>query len=76
MRLRLLSKQFHHASETAITYQNIRHRLMSGYPVTTEIKEFKFHFIKCISCKAELFVRATEKMCPVCGGSLSEKGRS
>ena len=35
-----------------------------------EIKRVKLHPVKCAKCKANLLIRATEKVCPVCGGSL------
>jgi len=34
------------------------------------IKRVKLHTVKYPTCKANLMVRPTEKVCPVCGGSL------
>jgi hypothetical protein len=33
-------------------------------------EKIQFHKCKCSLCKANLFMRATVKKCPVCGGSL------
>jgi rRNA maturation endonuclease Nob1 len=40
-----------------------------------ETKRVELHAVKCPKCKADLIVEPTEKVCPVCGGSLpkSEK---
>jgi rRNA maturation endonuclease Nob1 len=35
-----------------------------------EIKRVKLHPAKCPKCKADLVIRPTEKVCPVCGSSL------
>ncbi len=35
-----------------------------------EIKRVKLHTVKCPKCKANLMIKPTEKVCPVCGGSL------
>jgi rRNA maturation endonuclease Nob1 len=35
-----------------------------------EIKRVKLQPVKCSKCKANLMIRPTEKVCPVCGGSL------
>jgi rRNA maturation endonuclease Nob1 len=35
-----------------------------------EIKRVKLHKVKCPKCKANLMVRPTEKVCPVCGNTL------
>jgi rRNA maturation endonuclease Nob1 len=35
-----------------------------------EIKRVKLHPDKCSKCKANLLIRPTEKVCPVCGGLL------
>jgi rRNA maturation endonuclease Nob1 len=35
-----------------------------------EIKRVKLHPVKCPKCKANLMIKPTEKVCPVCGGSL------
>jgi rRNA maturation endonuclease Nob1 len=35
-----------------------------------EIKRVKLYPVKCPKCKADLMVKPTEKVCPVCGGSL------
>jgi rRNA maturation endonuclease Nob1 len=40
-----------------------------------EIERAKLHSVKCPKCKADLMIRPTEKVCPVCGSELpkSEK---
>jgi len=35
-----------------------------------EIKRVKLHPVKCPKCKANLMIRPSEKVCPVCGNSL------
>jgi rRNA maturation endonuclease Nob1 len=35
-----------------------------------EIKRVKLHAVKCPKCKADLMIKATEKVCPVCGSEL------
>ena len=40
-----------------------------------EIKRAKLHPVKCSKCKANLMIRPTEKVCPVCGGSLPKPGK-
>jgi rRNA maturation endonuclease Nob1 len=35
-----------------------------------EIKRVKLHPVKCPKCKADLMIKPTEKVCPVCGSSL------
>ena len=37
---------------------------------TVEIERAKLHSVKCSRCKADLMVRPTEKVCPVCGDLL------
>ena len=39
-----------------------------------EIKRVKLHTVKCPKCKADLMIKATEKVCPVCGGLLASQG--
>ncbi len=40
-----------------------------------EIERAKLQPVECSKCKANLMVRSTEKMCPVCGGSLPKPGK-
>jgi rRNA maturation endonuclease Nob1 len=40
-----------------------------------EIKRVKLHSVKCSKCKANLMIKPTEKVCPVCGGSLPKPGK-
>jgi rRNA maturation endonuclease Nob1 len=40
--------------------------------MTPEIKRVKLHSVKCPKCKADLMVKPTEKVCPVCGDSLAK----
>jgi len=40
-----------------------------------EIKRVKLHSVKCLKCKANLMIRPTEKLCPVCGDSLAKPGK-
>jgi len=35
-----------------------------------EIERVKLHAVKCPKCKLTPMVKPTEKVCPVCGGSL------
>jgi rRNA maturation endonuclease Nob1 len=35
-----------------------------------EIERAKLHSVKCPKCKADLMIKPTEKVCPVCGSSL------
>jgi hypothetical protein len=35
-----------------------------------EIKRVKLHPVKCSKCKADLMIRLTEKVGPVCGSAL------
>jgi hypothetical protein len=37
-----------------------------------DIKRVKVYPVKCSRCKANLLIRATEKVCPACGGLLSK----
>jgi rRNA maturation endonuclease Nob1 len=41
-----------------------------------EIKRVKLHAVKCTKCKADLMIRLSEKVCPVCGGELPKLKRS
>jgi rRNA maturation endonuclease Nob1 len=41
-----------------------------------EIKRVKLHAVKCPKCKANLMIRPTEKVCPVCGTALPAQERS
>jgi len=54
-----------HQSET---FLNLRNQMTHLDP--DEIKRVKLHPVKCSKCKANLMIRPTEKVCPVCGGSL------
>jgi rRNA maturation endonuclease Nob1 len=45
---------------------------MSNSLEPDEIKRVKLHRVKCSQCKANLMIRPTEKVCPVCGGSFSK----
>jgi len=38
-----------------------------------EIKRVKLYPHKCPKCKADLMIRPTEKVCPVCGGLLASQ---
>jgi rRNA maturation endonuclease Nob1 len=40
-----------------------------------EIKRVKLHPVKCSKCKANRMIKPTEKVCPVCGSSLSKPVR-
>jgi rRNA maturation endonuclease Nob1 len=40
-----------------------------------DIKRVKLHSVKCPKCKANLMVKLTEKVCPVCGGLLPKHGK-
>ena len=40
--------------------------------VFDEVKRVKVHPVKCPKCKANLMIRPTEKVRPVCGSSFSE----
>jgi rRNA maturation endonuclease Nob1 len=48
---------------------------MSNTLEPEEIKRVKLHPVKCSKCKADLMIRPTEKVCPVCGGSLPKPGK-
>ena len=50
------------------TFLNLRNQMTHLDP--DEIKRVKLHAVKCPKCKADLMVKPTEKVCPVCGGSL------
>jgi len=39
------------------------------------IKRVKLYPVKCSKCKVNLMIRPTEKLCPVCGGSLPKPVR-
>jgi rRNA maturation endonuclease Nob1 len=49
-------------------FLNLRDLMTSLDP--DEIKRVKLHPVKCPKCKLTVMVKPTEKMCPVCGGSL------
>jgi len=51
-----------HLSET---FLNLRNLLTSLDP--DEIKRVKVRPVKCPKCKANLMIKPTEKVCPVCG---------
>jgi rRNA maturation endonuclease Nob1 len=51
-----------------VTVLNLRSLMTSLDP--DDIKRVKVHPVKCSQCKANLLIRPTEKVCPVCGGSL------
>ncbi|MCG6945568.1 MAG: hypothetical protein LJE87_09510 [Deltaproteobacteria bacterium] len=40
-----------------------------------EIKRVKLHGVKCSQCKADLMIRPTQKVCPVCGSKLPIPGK-
>ena len=50
------------------TFLNLRNMMTSLDP--DEIKRVKLHPVKCPKCKADLMIKPTEKVCPVCGSSL------
>jgi rRNA maturation endonuclease Nob1 len=50
------------------TFLNLRNLMTSLDP--DEIKRVKLHPVKCPRCKANLMIKPTEKVCPVCGSSL------
>jgi rRNA maturation endonuclease Nob1 len=54
-----------HQSKTFLTLRNIMTSLDPD-----EIKRVKLHPVKCPKCKANLMIRPSEKVCPVCGSSL------
>ena len=35
-----------------------------------EVERAKLNAVKCPKCKADLMIKSTEKVCPVCGDSL------
>jgi rRNA maturation endonuclease Nob1 len=41
---------------------------------TVEIERAKLHPVKCSTCKVNLMIKPTEKVCPVCGGLLASQG--
>ena len=43
---------------------------------TVKIERAKLHALKCPKCKADLLIRPTEKVCPVCGTALPAQERS
>jgi rRNA maturation endonuclease Nob1 len=51
------------------TFLNLRNLMTSLDP--DEIKRVKLHPVKCSKCKADLMIRPSEKVCPVCGGSTA-----
>ena len=52
-----------------------RKNQMSNTLEPEEIKRVKLHRVKCSQCKANLMIKPTEKVCPVCGGSLPKPGK-
>ena len=38
-----------------------------------EIKRVKLQAVKCPKCKANLMIKPTEKVCPVCGSQLPNR---
>jgi uncharacterized Zn finger protein (UPF0148 family) len=54
-----------HQSKTFLTLRNLMTSLDPA-----EIKRVKLHPVKCPKCKADLMIKPTEKVCPVCGYSL------
>ena len=54
-----------HQSKTFLTLRNIMTSLDPA-----EIERVKLHAVKCPKCKLTPMVKPTEKVCPVCGGSL------
>ena len=59
-----------HQSKTFLTLRNIMTSLDPD-----EIKRVKLHAVKCPKCKANLMIKPTEKVCPVCGGSLPKPAK-
>ncbi len=52
-----------------------RKSCMDSTPDPDEIKRVKLHAVKCPKCKANLMIKPTEKVCPVCGGLLPKPGK-
>ena len=50
------------------TFLKLRNLMTSLDP--DEIKRVKVHPVKCPKCKANLMIKPTEKVCPVCGDLL------
>jgi hypothetical protein len=46
------------------TFLNLRNLMTSLDP--DEINRVKLHPVKCPKCKADLMIKSTEKVCPVC----------
>jgi rRNA maturation endonuclease Nob1 len=55
------------------TFLNLRNLMTSFDP--DEIKRVRVTPIKCPKCKLTVMARPEDKVCPVCGGLLSKKGR-
>ena len=57
------------SNHQSVTFLILRNLMTSLDPA--EIERAKLNAIKCSLCKVSLMIRPSEKVCPVCGGSLS-----